>query len=165
MSLTLLLAFLCPSYAFPAIWIPISMLLPVKGQKGAAHKQIELLEEQWRAALLSGDTGAMGNMLADSYVGIGPDGTIAGKAEELQMRATGQEHLERLDLLDRKIRLYGTTAVVTSRVRIAGVYSGQPLLGDYRYTRVWTLSHAQWKIVSFEANQIHDLSTRSQKFQ
>ena len=130
------------------------------GQKGAMHKQVEKLEEQWRAAVLAGDTAVMSTLLADSYVGIGPDGTIAGKAQELQARSSGQDHVQRFDVEDRNIRLYGATSVVTSRVRVEGVYSGQPLLGEYRYTRVWTLSHGQWRIVSFEANRVHDVSER-----
>ncbi len=128
---------------------------------GDQHRQIEQLEQQWRAALLGNDSTAMASMLADSYVGIGPDGTISSKGEELQARASGQQHLERLDIEDRKIRIYGATAVVTSKVRLQGVYSGQPLLGEYRYTRVWTLAHGQWHIVSFEANRVHDASARS----
>ncbi len=135
--------------------------LPGSEPKGAAHKEVEHLEQEWRSAILAGDTAAMGAMMADSYIGIGPDGTIATKPQTLELRADGKERLDQLQLLDRKIRLYGTTAVVTSRVRLQGVYSGEPLMGEYRYTRVWSFSHGQWRIVSFEANRIHDASARS----
>lgn len=131
------------------------------GAKGAMHKQVEQLEGQWRTAALASDAAAMAGMLDDSYVGIGPDGTIVNKTEELQARASGADRIVRLEVQDRKIRLYGTTAVVTSRVHLQGVYSGQPLLGVYRYTRVWTLARGQWRIVSFEANRVHDASARS----
>ncbi len=130
------------------------------GKKGAVHREIEQLEQKWRDAILSKETAAEAALLADSYVGIGPDGTISSKSEELQARANGQEHLELYDVQDRKIRVFGSTAVVTSKVRIQGVYSGQPLLGEYRYTRVWSFSHGQWRIVSFEASRIHDSSAR-----
>jgi ketosteroid isomerase-like protein len=130
------------------------------GQKGVYHKQIERLERQWGMAVLAGDNATMASMLADSYVGIGPSGTIASKGEELGARASGQEHLEKLDVEDRNIRIYGTTAVVTSKVRIEGMYSGQPVLGEYRYTRVWSLERGQWRIVSFEANRVHDSTAR-----
>ncbi len=130
------------------------------GNKGAEHKQIQQLEQQWQTSVLAGDTASMAVLIAESYVGIGPDGTIASKSEELEARASGQERLEKYDRLDQKIRIYGTTAVVTSRVRIEGVYSGQPLLGEYRYTRVWSLLRGQWRIVSFEASRIHDASER-----
>lgn len=151
-----LLCVLAASSRGNAIIIPLTG----GGQKGAMHKQVEKLEDQWRTAVLAGDTPIMANLLGDSYVGIGPDGTIANKTQELQARSSGQDRVQRFDVEDRNIRLYGTTAVVTSRVRIEGVYSGHPLLGEYRYTRVWTLSHGQWRIVSFEANRVHDVSAR-----
>lgn len=140
-----------------------SAIIPMTGggPKGAMHKQVEQLEGQWRTAVLAGDAAAMTGMLDETYVGIGPDGTIVNKAEELQARASGADRVLRIDVQDRKIRLYGTTAVVTSRVHLQGMYSGQPLLGVYRYTRVWTLNKGQWRIVSFEANRVHDASARS----
>ncbi len=139
------------------------MTIPLTGplHKSGQQKQIEQLEQQWRTALLADDQATMAALLADSYIGIGPDGTIFTKAEELQGRASGRDHLEKIKVEDQKTRVYGTTAVVTSKVRIQGVYSGQPLLGEYRYTRVWSLTHGQWTIVSFEANRVHDASARS----
>ena len=146
----------------PAQALLPSLIIPLtgNGHKGGQQKQIEHLEQQWRTALLAGDEATMASLLADSYIGIGPDGTIFSKTEELQARAAGRDHLETLKVEERKIRIYGTTAVVTSKVRIQGVYSGQPLLGEYRYTRVWSLAQGQWRIVSFEANRVHDSSAR-----
>lgn len=130
------------------------------GNHGAEMKQIEQLENQWRDAILASDTATVASMLADDYVGIGPNGTISTKAEDLAARSSGQQTYARLELEDRKIRIFGTTAVVTSKVKVQGTYGGMPLLGEYRYTRVWDLSHGQWHIVSFEANRIHDSTAR-----
>ena len=143
--------------------LPAYGIVPLAGggSKGALQKQINQLEQQWQAALLANDMPVLSTMLGDSYVGIGPDGTILSKADEIKARASGQERVQVLDVLDRKIRVYGSTAVVTSRVRVQGIYSGEPLLGEYRYTRVWSLGHGQWHVVSFEANRIHDASARS----
>lgn len=139
------------------------LLVPIRGMHHAnEHQEIERLENKWRSAVLAGDETAMASMLADSYIGIGPDGTISNRNEELAARADGQQHLQQLNVLERRIRLFGSTAVVTSKVDLQGVYSGQPLLGEYRYTRVWTLQRGQWKIVSFEASRVHDTSARSQ---
>ena len=131
------------------------------GAKGQQQKQVAGLETQWRVALLAGDNATLSALLADDYVGIGPDGTIMSKAEELQARASGQEHLERLELEEGKVPIYGTTPVVISKARVQGVYFGEPLLGEYRYTRVWNLTRGQWHIVSFEANRVHDSTERS----
>ena len=125
-----------------------------------AYKQVKRVENLWHKALLASDTAAMNSLLADSYVGIGPDGTITGKVEEVQAFAERQDHIDQFEADDEKIRLYGSTAVVTSKITVRGVFSGQPLLGKYRYTRVWSLQGGQWRIVSFEASRIHDTSSR-----
>ena len=125
------------------------------------RRQIGQLEDQWHSALMTGDTASMTTMLADSYIGIGPDGTLESKTEAIAARENKQEQFQRLDVLDRRIRVYGSTAVVTSKVNLDGEYSGAPILGEYRYTRVWSLQHGQWRIVSFEASRIHDSSARS----
>lgn len=152
----LLVTLLCATYpAFARIPIP-----PGGGKHSEEMKQIEALETKWQAAILSDNTTGVSDLLADSYIGIGPDGTISTKAEDLQSRTSGQQIINSLDVEDRKIRIFGTTAVVTSKVRVRGMYSGLPLLGEYRYTRVWNLEHGRWQIVSFEANRVHDFTAR-----
>jgi ketosteroid isomerase-like protein len=138
-----------------------AMLLPLgSGQRGLEKRQVALMERQWKTALLSGDTAALGTLISDTYVGIGPNGTIFNKTEEIQATASGENRFQRLHLQERKIRIYGTTAVVTSKVLVQGAYAGQPVLGEYRYTRVWTLEDGKWRVVSFEANRVDDSTAR-----
>ncbi len=137
------------------------MVLPLsKGQKNLEKRQIAQMERQWRAALLSGNTNALSALISDTYVGIGPNGTIFNKTEEIQATASGENRFQRLHLEERKIRIYGTTAVVTSKVLVQGFYANQPVLGEYRYTRVWSFEDSRWRVVSFEANRIDDSTAR-----
>ncbi len=153
------LLLLCSVAAFHAAYA-VTVPLKPDGRNTAIRKQIEKLEGQWGSAILSGSSTAIGTFLADSYVGIGPDGTILDKSGEIKAREDRQSHFQKLDVQERKIRVYGSTAVVTSRVHVEGLYSGSPLNGEYRYTRVWTLAHGQWHIVSFEASRINDPTAR-----
>ena len=147
---------------FAAVYAAQAVRMPLKpgGRGGAIHKQIERMEKQWGAALLSGDSAAIGPLLAENFVGIGPDGTIMSKSEELKSYMTGRQHFEKRDVEERKIRVFGSTAVVTSKVNVEGNYSGKALSGHFRYTRVWSLTHGQWQIVSFEASRVDDPSAR-----
>ena len=126
---------------------------PDHGEKDV-RKTISALEDEWHTAALSNDVAAVDRLLAEDYVGIGPDGTIASKADELAARRSGLRKLTQLDVVERKIRVYGTTAVVTSRAVVSGMYDSMPLHGEFRYTRVYNLSRGQWRIVSFEASPI-----------
>jgi ketosteroid isomerase-like protein len=67
-------------------------------------------------------------------------------------------HFKAIDLSDRKIRLYGATALVTSRAEVAGTGPDGDISGSYRYTRVYVRDpRGAWRIVSFEASKIKQL--------
>ena len=138
----------------------LKMPLKPAGRNGAVQKQIRQLEDNWHDAILSGDGMVIGGLLADNYVGIGPDGNIVSRDEELQARTGGEDRLRKLDVEEQKVRVFGSTAVVTSRGWVEGVYSGHQLNGPYRYTRVWSLNRGQWRIVSFEASKVDDPAAR-----
>jgi len=126
----------------------------------AIHKQIEALEEQWRLAIISNNVTEMDHLLADDYIGISANGTVETKAQALAQRKAGTVLIKSLDLNDLKVRVYGDTAVVTSRAELAGSNGQSDISGNYRYTRVYNRRLGQWKIVSFEASRIHDADAR-----
>jgi ketosteroid isomerase-like protein len=117
---------------------------------------IEKLEQQWRQAELDANTTVMARMLSDDYLGIYGDGTLATKAETLAGFKSGAAHFTRIDTSDQKIRVFGTTAVVTSKADVAGKNDGREISGRYRYTRVYHRRNGVWKIVSFEASTLHE---------
>ncbi|ACO33713.1 hypothetical protein ACP_2258 [Acidobacterium capsulatum ATCC 51196] len=118
------------------------------------HREIEHLEEQYRQAMLTGNISTMDHMLADDYVGIEPDGMIESKNQTLAMWRNHIMRFQALDLSDLHVRIYGDTAVVTSKAHVEGVGPRGSMDGEYRYTRVYHRKAGQWQIVSFEANRI-----------
>ncbi len=123
---------------------------------GSQHKEIEGLEQDWRQALLSSNIGALDHLLADDYLGVTANGTLETKADLLALRRGGTVKFSELNLSDLKVRVYGDTAVVTSRAEVAGTNGGTDISGHYRYTRVYNRREGQWRIVSFEASRIAD---------
>ena len=138
---------------------PASALFP-RHEAHSIHKQIESLEMEWRQALLDNNVAVMDHLLADDYVGISANGTIETKSQALAQRKAGTVRITQLDLNDLKVRLYGDTAVVTSKAQLAGTNGESDISGKYRYTRVYSRRLGQWKIVSFEASRIHDADAR-----
>jgi ketosteroid isomerase-like protein len=118
------------------------------------HKEIEGLELDWREAQLTNNVSAVDRLLADDYLGISSNGTLETKADELARRRSGTLHITRLELSDIKVRIYGDTAVVTSRADLVGKSGDRDISGRYRYTRVYSNRDGQWRIVSFEASRI-----------
>ncbi len=106
---------------------------------------------------LQGDTTIMNSLLADDYMAITAYGTLQTRDEALANLRSGRWHVTSLDLLDRKVRFYGRTALVTSIADVEGTSPEGNLSGSYRYTRVYVRDpKGSWKIVSFEASRIHE---------
>jgi ketosteroid isomerase-like protein len=147
----LLLAFACT--------LPLRGLL--HGDKHERRHEIEHLEDVWRSAILNANIPTMKSLLADDYMAITPSGILQSKEESLAALRSGTVRIKSLQLSDRKVRFYGTTALVTCRAEITGSTSDGDISGSYRYTRVYVQSaQGGWQIVSFEASRIRDAGER-----
>jgi ketosteroid isomerase-like protein len=103
----------------------------------------------------------MDSLLADDYIAITASGTLQTKDQALANLRSGQLHFATLDLSDRKVRFYGTTALVTSLAQVHATTPEGELSGSYRYTRVYVRdAQGKWKIVSFEASRIREAGER-----
>jgi ketosteroid isomerase-like protein len=131
---------------------------PPKPKKHETRHIIDQLEEKWRIALLKGDTAAMDSLLADDYMAITATGTVQTKAQTLDNLRSGRTHFTQIEVSDRKVRFYGTTALVTSSADVQGTTSDEGKIGgSLRYTRVYVKdATGAWKIVSFEASAVRE---------
>jgi len=126
-----------------------------RSQKHESRHEIDQLEESWRDALLHGNTTLMESLLADDYMAITASGTLQTKEQALANLRSGRVHLTIMDISDRKVRFYGTTALVTSMAQVQGTNAEGNMTGSFRYTRVYVRDlKGEWKIVSFEASRI-----------
>jgi ketosteroid isomerase-like protein len=126
-----------------------------RGEKHESRREIDLLEEQWRKAELTGNAAVMNGLLADDYVSISAGGTLQSKEDTLARLRSGQKHITGLELSDSKVRFYGATALVTSLAHVTGINAEGEAIGDFRYTHVYVRNaQGKWKIVSSEASRI-----------
>ena len=145
-----------------AVLVPALTAAPPPGgmhraQKHESRHEIEQLEEAWRNAMLKSDAAALDSLLSEDYMAITPSGTLQSKEEALASMRSGEIHLTAITLSDRKMRFYGSTALVTSRAEVSGTTTGRDISGAFRYTHVYARNkQGAWKIVSFEANRIRE---------
>ena len=126
-----------------------------RGERHESRHLIDNLEERWRDAVLNRNVTTMDLLLAEDYVAITPNGMVQSKDDALNSLRNGQVHFTSLEISDRKVRFYGTTALVTSRVEVSGSGPNGEVSGSYRYTHVYARdAKGVWRIVSFEANKI-----------
>ncbi|MHB1936390.1 MAG: nuclear transport factor 2 family protein [Acidobacteriaceae bacterium] len=137
------------------LWLPAANAASIPHphpQPRQVVRIVEKLERMWQQAELTANTATMAAMLSDEYLGIYGDGTLATKAETIDSFKNGTTKFSRIHTWDRKIRVFGSTAVVVSKAQVAGMHDGESLSGTYRYTRVYHRRNGVWKIISFEAS-------------
>jgi ketosteroid isomerase-like protein len=124
-------------------------------QRHESHHEIFQLEELWRTAVLKADIPALDALLADDYTAITADGALQSKEQALDSLRSGTTHFTAIAVSDRKVRFYGTTALVTCKAVMNGTHAGADISGSFRYTRVYVRNaQGEWKIVSFEVSRI-----------
>jgi ketosteroid isomerase-like protein len=156
---TLLLTAVAMGWSAPAFCAGWNQ--PLHEKKHDAKRQVEALEEQWRAAQLAGDVTTMDKLLSDDYIGISITGQVNTKMQQLDRMRMHKVVLSRLDLGERQVKLIGSIAIVTSRAEVEGTNDGAPIQGTFRYTRVYQrLPSGAWKITSFEATRVPGSSNR-----
>jgi ketosteroid isomerase-like protein len=99
-------------------------------------------------ALRENDADAIPRYLSDDWAVITTHGDVAeGKSVFPSGIKSGYRTLKTMDISEPRVRLYGDTALVTTRVKIAGVFGGKPFEIGERQTDVWVWKDGAWKCV------------------
>jgi len=126
-----------------------------------ARQEIEQLEEQARQAASKGDMVFVEKYDAADYVAIMANGLSHGKAEEIESRRMSTVTYQAIDVRERKIRIYGNTAICNTLASMTFSREEKGYRTSYytqqteqvRFTRVWVKQEGGWKIVSFQATR------------
>ncbi len=131
-----------------------------KDSGGSVELHIKTLHEQSRQAALKGDAGFLEKYLTDDYLGIGSDGRLITKDQDLQMLKSGAIKYEAIDERDVKVRVYGDTAIVSALASVKLTVDGKPIRGDHRATFVWVKQEGNWKEASFQTTRVAQATPR-----
>ncbi len=126
---------------------------PSSADNKTAEQEVRQMIEQYRTALVKGDTAALERIWADDYTFINASGVVLTKAERLANQKSGATKLGTIETdPDMKIRVYGgDVAIAISRVTIKGQYSGKATSGQFQASIVWVKLPSGWQLV---CNQI-----------
>jgi ketosteroid isomerase-like protein len=114
------------------------------------------LLDKWSDAELAADTGALGDYLADDYVGIGPFGFTLTKEEWLQRHTSGDLKYNEFKLVERNTREYGDAAIVVGVQDATATYQGKPVpvQGTLRFSATVVRVAGEWKVAGFQLSQM-----------
>lgn len=121
-----------------------------------AESQIRKLEREWFDAVVKSDTAAISRIFADDFTAINADGGFVDRAGTIEMLKSGSMKLDEIRSEEFKLRLYGTTAVVTGR---STYFRGGRELGSSSHQEIWVRRAGRWRVVSWVSIPIIKKST------
>ncbi|MEZ2348078.1 nuclear transport factor 2 family protein [Terriglobus sp. RCC_193] len=128
---------------------------PKKENRRAESHQIEMLEQSWLQALTKADTAVLEKLMAEDFLAISANGTLSDKQQYLQRVSTGVNSFRSIDVMDIKVRMQPSAAVVVSQVRVLGQLDSHPVNAVFRYTKVYgRASNGQWRVLNLEATRV-----------
>ena len=101
------------------------------------------------AAYLNGDAEKIANFLAADYTLTNSKGEISSRADDIADVKSGKVHYDVFENYDMKVRLYGeSTAVVTGRTKLKGVYNGKTIDKVVQFTDTLVKQNGQWRLAA-----------------
>jgi ketosteroid isomerase-like protein len=119
-----------------------------------AEEALISLAHEWDRAMVENDAEAIGRYMADDWTIIGSDGRVGDKATFLGLVKSGALSHDVMESDDLKVRVYGDTAVVTSRGISGGKYQGQAFREVEQVSCVFVRQEGQWKCVLTHLSRI-----------
>jgi ketosteroid isomerase-like protein len=118
------------------------------------EKAVAALEQQWLQSQKTNNPDLVAPLIADKFVGTGPDGKITGKAELLaEAKATKYSSMEYEDV---KVTVFGDTAIATGGSKSKGIdASGKAMDEHVRWTDTWVkMPGGKWQCVASHVSPI-----------
>jgi ketosteroid isomerase-like protein len=125
---------------------------PAKGPSVA--DAVKQLEHDWTDAAKAGDTDKLGAILADDWMGIGPDGKVGGKKAYLADYKSGASKLESFEFGPMDVKVLGSTAVVQGSDREKSMTAGKDSSGKYAWMDVFVKRGDKWVAVRSEVTMV-----------
>jgi ketosteroid isomerase-like protein len=106
-------------------------------------------ERELQAAQRSSDVAELDRLLHPDLLAVGPDGSLVGKAQDLEAHRSGVFQIDSLEEDEVHVKVIGDTAVTFVVLAIRGTIAGQDTSGRMRYTRTWSRgADGAWRVVA-----------------
>ncbi|WP_380169787.1 nuclear transport factor 2 family protein [Jannaschia sp. R86511] len=105
-------------------------------------------ERRLQDAQRDGDVDALDALLHPRVVGVGPDGTVFGKADDLASYRSGALRITRLVEESIEVQDDGQTGTTRIVADVHAVQDGVEAAARLRYTRLWVRDHGSWRVLA-----------------
>jgi hypothetical protein len=113
-----------------------------------AEEEIMKIEDQWVQSRATKDPTMAKDLLSDDYLGANLTGQAMNKQQTIDGITAGTLFAGKAEMTDRKVRIYGDTAVST------GVVTGVVGMDKSRYIRVYVKRNNKWRLVAAQGTRV-----------
>jgi ketosteroid isomerase-like protein len=125
-----------------------------KADTASVEQTLLQMERDWTQASLKKDTTMLDKILAEDWVAIGFQGTTTNKTQALAELKSGVSTTQSVELGDMKVRIFGTTAIVTGDNTEKSSYKGKDSSGKYAWTDVFVQRNGRWEAVASQSTKV-----------
>jgi len=113
--------------------------------------ELKQLERAWFDALVESDMTTLNQIMAEDFLAMGNDGSFVTKSEMIELISSGKLKLNQIKTDEFKLRVYGSTAVITGR---ATYIENQQKPRQNSHIEIWvrrpsTSGKIRWQAVSY----------------
>ena len=128
----------------------LSAALALAQQKSANDEggAILALENAWNRALESKDANGLEMLLANTFVSVDIDGSVASKSEFLASIKAPEYQPSQAVTEQSNVQVYGNVAVVVGILRVKGKEKGKPYVHRERFVDTWIKVNSAWQCVA-----------------
>ena len=134
----------------------LMLLLTISGMVQKGYAQEALTADSLQRVLISkekilfdviqqGNKAEMDQLMGEDYITINADGVMQDKTQA--MKTMGKFKGAAMDIEDRKIRVYGHTAIITGRAK---AHMKGMLAADFFYTETWVFRNNDWSFIGWQ---------------
>ena len=120
----------------------------------AASDELKQIENDWVDASKTKNAEKLGDILADSWVGLGWDGKRTDKAKALAEMKTPGNSLDTIEMGPMNVRVFGNSAVVTGSDTEKSMENGKDTSGKYVWTDVFVKQNGKWRAVASQSTKV-----------
>ncbi len=108
---------------------------------------VKQLEHNWTDAMKTGDADKLGQILADDWAGVGPDGVKGTKQSYLADLKSGASKLDSFEFGPMDVKVFGNVAVVQGSDTEKSTTKGKDSSGKYVWMDVFAKRDGKWQAV------------------
>jgi hypothetical protein len=78
------------------------------------------------------------------------------KSDAIQLRKSGDIKYSAIEVSDKKVRVYGNSAVLTATADTKATLKNNDISGKYRIVQVWVKQGGKWKIAHMQSTKVQE---------